>query len=131
MCTCDGSPSAALVHRLNGETPCRASLDAQNDYKRELIAHRTGPPRRYSGRVPGELYGEELAAAVLKHLHEHPVGLTSREIARAFHFRSPDGGGSMRVLFQLWKLFHVGKVGYVVTPRLDGSNRTTRRWSLS
>ena len=82
-------------------------------------------------RVPGELYGEELAAAVLKHLHEHPVGLTSREIARAFHFRSPDGGGSMRVLFQLWKLFHVGKVGYVVTPRLDGSNRTTRRWSLS
>lgn len=126
---CDGSASAALWHRINGTDPCDASRDAQNAYHQEQW--KNPAPRRKAGRAPGELYGDELGAAVLAHLIAHPVGLTSREIARAFGYRNPDGGASLRVLLQLWKLFHVGKVGYVVTPRLDGSARTTRRWSAN
>ena len=84
---CDGSASAALWHRINGTDPCDASRDAQNAYHQE---QRKNPaPRRKAGRVPGELYGDELGAAVLAHLIAHPVGLTSREIARAFGYRNP------------------------------------------
>ena len=127
-CPCGGRLSGAVWHRNNGEQPCRPAMDTQNEYSRRYREKAAMAARRPARRQEGELYGDELRTAVRRHLAEHPVGLTSQDIARAFGYKHPAGGGGQRVLRALWVMYRAGEVTYVTVLRRDGSNRETRHW---
>jgi hypothetical protein len=114
---------------------CRECRNRYNAYgrRRRLAA---GATRASFGAVRtseelarvGELYGDKLRNAVTRHLCAHPVGLTARDIARALRMANPDGGGQIRVRYQLRRIENGGQAVYRDELRADGSARTCRRW---
>jgi hypothetical protein len=125
-----GDAWAARRHERAGEEVCPEAWDARNAYQAEWKRTRRGKPgrRAYALRQPGELYGAELQEATLRHLKEHPVGLTAFETARGMRYRNPQSGGGERVLRALWALHVAGRARFEVAPYADGSRRMTRRW---
>lgn len=119
------------VHRA----ACRECRDRYNAWQRNYRLTRgktratRGPIRRKEDFVAlGELYGDGLRDAILRHLQAYPNGLAARDIARALGMSCPDGTGQTRVKYQLRRLAGEDRAVSRDEPRADGSARTCRCW---
>lgn len=123
-----GHSAGSRRHRA-GCQDCRDKFNALERDRRIASGETTSPYRaRAELTALGELYGDDLRNAVRKQLFAYPVGLTALEIARALHMTDPEGGGQIRVRYQLARMEAGEQAAYFDEPRADGSARTCRRW---